>query len=42
MEGDYTFNGKYNGIVHLDYLPCMNYAMFHNHYESFDSCGFLL
>ena len=38
MEGDYTFNGKYNGTVHLDYLPCMNYAMFHNHYESFDSC----
>ena len=38
MEGDYTFTGKYNGIVHLDYLPCMNYAMFHNHYESFDSC----
>ena len=37
MEGDFTFNGKYNGLVHLDYLPCLNYAMFHNGYESCDS-----
>lgn len=37
-EEDYLFTGIHNGNIHLDYLPCINYAMVHNHYSAFNSC----
>ena len=37
-EEDYLFTGIHNGSIHLDYLPCIYYAMIHNRYAAFNSC----
>lgn len=29
---------NFNGTVHLEYLPCINYAMIHNHVPAFSFC----
>ena len=29
---------NFNGTVHLEYLPCINYAMIHNHVQAFSFC----
>lgn len=31
MDDEYTINAQHNGKVQLEYLPCINYAMIHNH-----------
>ena len=38
MGNDNTITGTFNGTVHLEYLPCINYAMIHNHVPSFNFC----
>ena len=38
MENDSTITGTFNGTVHLEYLPCINYAMIHNHVSSCNFC----
>jgi very-short-patch-repair endonuclease/DNA polymerase III delta prime subunit len=32
------FTGNYNGEIELEYLPCVNYAMIHNHIAAFKFC----
>lgn len=34
MGNDNTITGTFNGTIHLEYLPCINYAMIHNHVPS--------
>ena len=31
MDDEQTINAQQNGKVQLEYLPCINYAMIHNH-----------
>lgn len=38
MGNDNTITGTFNGTVHLEYLPCINYAMIHNHVPSCNFC----
>eukprot|EP00825_Cyclidium_porcatum_P012286 TRINITY_DN16407_c0_g1_i2.p2 TRINITY_DN16407_c0_g1~~TRINITY_DN16407_c0_g1_i2.p2 ORF type:complete len:142 (-),score=13.10 TRINITY_DN16407_c0_g1_i2:127-552(-) len=32
------FDGKYSGEVQLEYMPCINYAMMHNHIAILKFC----
>jgi hypothetical protein len=32
------FEGNYSGEIELEYLPCINYAMVHNHIAVFKFC----
>jgi very-short-patch-repair endonuclease len=34
----HKFNGYYTGEVQIEYLPCINYAMIHNHIAAFKFC----
>lgn len=38
MENEEIISENYNGTVHLEYLPCINYAMLHNHVSSCSFC----
>ena len=38
MGNDNTITGTFNGTIHLEYLPCINYAMIHNHVPSCNFC----
>jgi Superfamily I DNA and RNA helicases and helicase subunits len=38
MEEDNNITGNYNGKITLEYLPCINYAMIHNHITAFRFC----
>ena len=38
MGNDNTITGIFNGTIHLEYLPCINYAMIHNHVPSCNFC----
>lgn len=38
MENDNIIARTFNGAVHLEYLPCINYAMIHNHVASCNFC----
>ncbi|WP_294607171.1 DUF3320 domain-containing protein [uncultured Bacteroides sp.] len=38
MENGNTITGTFNGTIHLEYLPCINYAMIHNHVPSCNFC----
>lgn len=38
MENNNTITGIFNGTVRLEYLPCINYAMIHNHVPSCNFC----
>lgn len=38
MEDEHILSGIYSGEIHLEYLPCINYAMLHNHIASFEFC----
>ena len=38
MEEYKAITGNYNGKIHLEYLPCINYAMIHNHISSCNFC----
>lgn len=38
MGNDNTITGTFNGTIHLEYLPCINYAMIHNHVPSCKFC----
>ena len=41
MGNGNTITGTFNGTVHLEYLPCINYAMIHNHVPSCNFCELL-
>lgn len=41
MGNDNTITGTFNGTIHLEYLPCINYAMIHNHVPSCNFCELL-
>ena len=30
MDNEYRIEGQFEGTIHFDYLPCINYAMWHN------------
>ena len=34
----FLFEGNYTGEIQLEYLPCINYAMIHNHIAAFKFC----
>ena len=38
MESSDKTSKSFNGTVHLEYLPCVNYAMIHNHVPAFSFC----
>ena len=38
MEGSNNNSMSFNGTIHLEYLPCINFAMIHNHVPSFSFC----
>lgn len=38
MESFNEITGNYKGKFHLEYLPCINYAMMHNHIPSCNYC----
>ena len=37
----YKIDGIDNGCLYFDYLPCLNYSMQHNHYNSLIACNLL-
>lgn len=38
MEEEHIIKGAFNGQISLEYLPCINYAMIHNHIPSCSFC----
>lgn len=37
-ECNFIINGTDNGMLYFDYLPCLNYSMQYNHYNSLIEC----